>query len=1377
MSLQISENIQSGPAPLTPEPDASGHIVVPDAAQLFSGAFSRSGNDLTISYDGVPDVYLPGYFAASPPAGLFAPDGAVLRGDLVELLAGPLTPGQYAQAGAAQTGAAAAIGQVETAEGETTVQRADGTVETLQVGTKVFQQDVLITGDGASVSVTFVDGTIFTLSSASRMVIDELIFDPDANDNSGSFSLIQGGFVFIAGQVAKTGGMEVSTPSSTMGIRGTTVLVSVGTDAGVVTSEITLTRDPDGDVGQIEVFDLQGNLLANISGTDVKWLVSSNGESREVPRTLDDDASDNLLIAEAFAAFRSAVNRVEAGDTFVSLGDAGGQSATGSDGGGAGTDLEVDSIDEADTIEQPPDIQGDDAEDFTPFDEGLNLLEEPSEPPVILVSGPEDATAAAAITGSVSVISGGVAGVTFAITSAPGNGTASLNPDGTFDFVPDPDFNGTDTFTVTATDAAGGAVEGFVIVTVLPVNDAPQTTDQSTGVSEDNAVIGVIAASDIDGDLLTFSITATPSNGAVALQTDGTYSYTPDADFAGTDSFTVRVTDPAGDFADATVSVTVSALPDVPVVVVTSSTTTGALTDGAGPVIAEGTLVAEDADADAVLVWSGAGSSAFGSFSIAANGDWTYALDAVAAVSLGGGEVVTETYTATVTDDTGATADQVVTITLTGTDDLPVITSTAADASGAVPEGSEDVTVSGQITATDPDTGGSAVWSVGAVAVAYGSFTLLADGTWSYTLDNLAADPLDLGETVTETLTALATDITGQQVTETVSVVITGTNDTPELVPVSVFETVDGEAIGGTLTASDVDGAGTLTFSVTIGPDDGTVTLSPDGIFSYTPDPGFLGIERITYQVDDGAGGVSTARLDIVVENSDASGDDNVSIGLSTGATAETAAGAVAIDVVETAATNAVNVVFVLDSSGSISPADWESLLGAVGSAVDILRDQFDGSTTTVDVQLISFSSTSTATAIYDLNDPGLPGAVSTLPYLGVGTNWKDALLTAGDFLLSEPAVETNYLIFFTDGQPNSAGWESAVDALRNPADGREPVIINAFGIGDVVFDELLLVDPGAQELSSPDQLTEGLLDTALFNPQLVSLEVELEVDGGPVQIIADETSDALIVEGVDYELPLASIENIAALLGDVNRVNVRAKFSTDSNDDTIEIDLFSSDEIGKAADAQDIAGLSGADLLFGSDQADTISGAGGNDVILGYDGDDLINGGTGDDVILAGAGDDTIEVTDAPSGTEIIDGGAGRDTLFLGDVGDINAVLASLDLTDIEVIDMDNGQNDTLTLSLADVVDLSSTADESLEDLLAAALPESATILGNAGDAVSFEVAAGDALNQVAGPGVTDADGNALTIYQYVGGAGEVLATLAIDSDVVVTASDGATV
>ena len=72
----------------------------------------------------------------------------MIRGAHVALMAGPIAPGQYAQAGA-DIGASP-VGQVEVLDGDASVQRVDGTVEMLQVGMKVFQNDVLQTGEDTS---------------------------------------------------------------------------------------------------------------------------------------------------------------------------------------------------------------------------------------------------------------------------------------------------------------------------------------------------------------------------------------------------------------------------------------------------------------------------------------------------------------------------------------------------------------------------------------------------------------------------------------------------------------------------------------------------------------------------------------------------------------------------------------------------------------------------------------------------------------------------------------------------------------------------------------------------------------------------------------------------------------------------------------------------------------------------------------------------------------------------------------------------------------------------------------------------------------------------------------------------------------------------
>ncbi|MBW4710675.1 tandem-95 repeat protein [Roseobacter sp. YSTF-M11] len=1261
MSRQYSAQNEDPREVVTLSVDGSGSVVVPDSALLFSGTFNRVGSDLYIDNDGAPSFRLPGYFENPHPADLFDPAGAVLRGSVVDLLAGPLAPGQYVQVGGGGIGQGP-IGQVETVEGITTVQRVDGTVETLQVGMKIFQNDVIATEDAASVAVTFVDGTIFTLASASRMVIDELIFDPAADDNSGSFSLIQGSFVFIAGQVAKTGGMDVNTPSSTMGIRGTTVVVQVGTVNGVDTTEVTLTTDPDGGQGRVELRDNEGNLIAFIDEINTKWVVSgANNESREIERTLQDETEDSALIAEAFAAFRAATSRVDAGDTFVSLSDPVDRGAGNDPGTNAPTDLDVDEIDESESIEAPPDVENEPADDPGSFDEGL-IIDDSEPPPVIVVTGFEDASEETAIAGEITVAAGAPGDLVYALNSGPSNGVVSVAPDGQFDYVPVPNFNGSDSFTFVVTDPAGDSIEGIVIVQVLPVNDAPTASDGAVSVTEDNIVTGMITASDIDGDNLSYAISAVPANGEVVLLQNGIYAYTPNLNYAGADSFSVRVSDPSGETAEATVTVTV-----------------------------------------------------------------------------------------------------------TGTNDAPVITTVSGQDRGVVVEGEEEADAAGQLSATDPDDGAVVTWS-GVSAAVFGTFVITSEGAWSYVLDNSIADGIAEGETVTETLTATASDQFGAEVTQVVEVTLTGTNDAPVVATNSVFQVDQNGVLSDQLTAADADSTAPLTFALgSDGPDNGTVTINSDGSFVYTPNAGFAGLDRFEYTVEDSAGGITSGRATAAVEAPTGSvGARGVTIALTTVATEETAAGALSIDA-ESVTAQSVNLVIAMDSSGSIGQADWAEMRDAVNDAVGLLADQFEGSTTNVDVQIITYSGGVSTFGPYDLQDPTLSGAISTLPYRGGATRWDLAFTETASFLNSQPENEANFLLFITDGVPSNGSWRDALAELNNPPGGGYTVDIQAFGFG-TGYDPTLLeeFDPDPTFLVSPAELAAALTQTPVFDPRLISLELTLDADGEDKGIIADETSSALSVDGIDYALPLASIENIEMLLGEDNLIGVTARFDLDGDESTAEIELFTSDVIGKAESAQTLTGFAQADLLFGSDAADVIDGGGGNDVIFGFGGDDTINGGAGADIVLAGAGDDVIAVTEAPdSGTDVVDGGAGRDILAFDLAGNLTEdVLPTLDIRDIEALDMQNGQANTLELSLSDVVDLSTTGDSLLETLLDEALPESAVIYGDAGDQLTLVTDGPGSFQKVSDTPVDDGQGNSLDIYAYVDG-GNVLATLGVDTDI----------
>ncbi len=159
--------------------------------------------------------------------------------------------------------------------------------------------------------------------------------------------------------------------------------------------------------------------------------------------------------------------------------------------------------------------------------------------------------------------------LTVASTSDPTNGTVVVNGDNTVTYTPDPDYNGPDSFTYTASDGNGGFDTATVTVTVVAVNDAPTAGDVSPTTAEDNPVtIDVVAvATDPDGDPLTVTATSAPAHGTVVINGDGTVTYTPNAHFAGTDTFTVTVCDPGGLCDVAVVSVTITPVNDAPLAV------------------------------------------------------------------------------------------------------------------------------------------------------------------------------------------------------------------------------------------------------------------------------------------------------------------------------------------------------------------------------------------------------------------------------------------------------------------------------------------------------------------------------------------------------------------------------------------------------------------------------------------------------------------------------------------------------------------------------------------------------------------------------------------------------------------------------------------
>ncbi|MEA2772183.1 MAG: fibronectin-binding autotransporter adhesin, partial [Acetobacteraceae bacterium] len=231
----------------------SDAIIVPDPDLLFNGDFKQSGVDLILSRNDHEWV-VEDYFKGEKRVALASPDGAHLTGDIVNALAGHV---QYAQADG-NAGAGKVIGHVTKLVGTATAIR-NGVSIILSQGDNVEKGDVVQSGSGSTLGVTFIDGTVFGLSSNARMVLNEMIYDPNGSDNSTLISLVAGTISFVAGQTAKHGDMKIDTPVATMGIRGTAVLVEIDFDVpgqnGKPEARFQVVMEPDGTIGSYILYD------------------------------------------------------------------------------------------------------------------------------------------------------------------------------------------------------------------------------------------------------------------------------------------------------------------------------------------------------------------------------------------------------------------------------------------------------------------------------------------------------------------------------------------------------------------------------------------------------------------------------------------------------------------------------------------------------------------------------------------------------------------------------------------------------------------------------------------------------------------------------------------------------------------------------------------------------------------------------------------------------------------------------------------------------------------------------------------------------------------------------------------------------------------
>ncbi|WP_068115428.1 Ig-like domain-containing protein [Tropicimonas marinistellae] len=365
-------------------------------------------------------------------------------------------------------------------------------------------------------------------------------------------------------------------------------------------------------------------------------------------------------------------------------------------------------------------------------------------PPVAvpdLPVGDEDTT----ITGQVTATDADGDGVTLSKESDPSNGSVTVEGDGSYSYVPNLNFNGSDSFDVRASDGKGGVDVVTVNVTVVPVNDAPVAADDSGTGPQDTTLTGDLQATDVDGDPLTYSLDVGATSGTANVASDGSWSYEPTAGFFGTDSFTFTVVDGNDGLDIGTVLVTILeantppvAVPDTPV--------------GDEDTKITGQVTATDDDDDPVTLTK-ASDPSNGTVVVASDGSYSYMPN----LNFNG----SDSFDVLASDGKGGEDTVTVNVTVQPVNDAPV----ASDDSGAGPQ---DTTLTGQVSASDVD--GDALTYNLDTGASSGTASVGPDGSWSY-------EP-NAGFVGTDSFTYVVDDSNGGVDTGTVSITITNEPDT-----------------------------------------------------------------------------------------------------------------------------------------------------------------------------------------------------------------------------------------------------------------------------------------------------------------------------------------------------------------------------------------------------------------------------------------------------------------------------------------------------------------------------------------------------------------------------------------------------------------------
>jgi VCBS repeat-containing protein len=853
------------------------------------------------------------------------------------------------------------------------------------------------------------------------------------------------------------------------------------------------------------------------------------------------------------------------------------------------------------------DYYGDDSFAFTATDGTLVSNEALVSITVTPVNDAPVATGESFTTDEDTALSGSVLGndtdidsplLTAELASDAAHGDLVLTADGTFTYTPHADYFGSDSFTYRASDGADYSNVVTVSLTVNAVNDAPTATAGSATTDEDAALGGTVTGADIDSTGLTFTLESGPTHGTLTFHPDGSYTYTPHANYYGPDRFQFRASD--GDLTSAAADFDITVIPvnDAP----TAGDDTYSVTEDGILIVTAPGVLGNDGDLDdATLAAAVLVGPAHGALALGTDGAFAYTPHA--------NYYGSDSFTYTASDGHGGTATATVYLTVDAVNDAP----TATDDSATV---AEDGAVTVDVLANDSDIDSAAVTVLAVTQGAHGSVAFTAGGV-TYTPD---ADYYG-----SDSFTYTISDGSGGFATATVSVTVSPVNDAP-VATGDTFTTNEDTALSGSVLGNDTDiDSPALTAQLLTGPAHGALAFNPDGSFTYTPDADYSGGDGFTYRAFDGAAYSAAVTVSITVS---AVNDAPVASGATFTTDEDTAlSGSVSATDIDSA-----NLTY----SVVTGPAHGALVLNADGTFTYTPHANYHGpdSFTFRASDGAAFSNVAgVALTVTAVNDAPTASAGTFATVAGV------ALVVDLRALVADAETGDDALGYTISG----ASGVSVAPVAGQP--GRFTVTPDANFTGTASF--TYTVSDGSASASAVVQIE-------------VTAQGNVYLSGGDLYVFGTAGADTVHISadgaGVQVTINGASAGTFAPtgvvrvfggdgddLITVGEGVTLPAVLAGEAGNDTL-VGGAGNDTLLGGAGNDSLRATTGDDYLDGGTGNDTVRAGAGNDLLYGGDGDDSMMAHTGNDTLHGGAGNDTLR---AGAGDDYLDGGTGNDSLI----------------------------------------------------------------------------------------------------------------------------------